>query len=58
MTTPSISIVVPTFNGVSTLPGLLEGIARQRVECPFEVVAIDSASTDGTVDLLRAPAIV
>jgi rhamnosyltransferase len=54
VTTPSISIVVPTFNGASTLPALLDAIARQRIEHPFEVVAIDSGSTDGSVELLRA----
>jgi rhamnosyltransferase len=53
VTTPSISIVVPTFNGASTLPALLDAIARQRIERPFEVVAIDSGSTDGSVELLR-----
>jgi rhamnosyltransferase len=53
-TAPSISIVVPTFNGAATLPGLLEAIAQQRVGRPFEVVAIDSGSTDGSVGLLRA----
>jgi rhamnosyltransferase len=54
VTTPSISILVPTFNGAATLPALLEAISRQRVERPFEVVAIDSGSTDGSVELLRA----
>ena len=32
---------------------LLDAIARQRVDFPFEIVAVDSASTDGTADLLR-----
>jgi rhamnosyltransferase len=54
VTTPSISIVVPTFNGAATLPALLDALSRQRVERPVEVVAIDSGSTDGSVDLLRA----
>ena len=54
MITPSISIVVPTFNGAATLPALLEVISRQRIERTFEVVAIDSGSTDGSVELLRA----
>jgi rhamnosyltransferase len=54
VTTPSISIVVPTFNGASTLPALLDAIARQHIERPYEVVAIDSGSTDGSVELLRA----
>jgi rhamnosyltransferase len=50
---PRVSIVIPTRNGAATLPAALEMIARQRVDWPFEIVAIDSASTDGTVDLLR-----
>src|SRR5688572_27403031 len=50
---PKISIVVPTLNGAATLPRLLDGIWRQRVTFPFEVIAVDSGSTDGTVDLLR-----
>lgn len=53
MTAPSISIVVPTFNGAATLPALLGALSRQRVEQPFEVVAIDSGSTDGSRELLR-----
>lgn len=48
-----VSIVVPTRNGAATLPALLDAIARQRVGFPFEVVAVDSGSTDGTPDLLR-----
>lgn len=43
-----ISVVVPTFNGAGELPGLLEGLARQRGVAPLEIVAIDSGSTDGT----------
>ena len=54
MIRPSISIVVPTLNGASTLPSLLEALSRQRVDRPFDVVAVDSGSTDGTVELLRA----
>jgi len=53
MTRPAISIVVPTFNGAATLPALLESVSRQRVDRPFEVVAVDSGSTDGSVQLLQ-----
>jgi rhamnosyltransferase len=48
-----VSIVVPTRNGAGTLPALLEALSRQRTDLPFEVIAVDSGSTDGTVDLLR-----
>jgi glycosyltransferase involved in cell wall biosynthesis len=50
---PRVSIVVPTRNGADTLPALLDAIARQRVEFPIEKIAVDSASTDGTLELLR-----
>jgi rhamnosyltransferase len=45
---------VPTRNGAATLPQLLDAIASQRVDLAYEVVAVDSGSTDGTVDLLRS----
>lgn len=50
---PFVSIVLPTRNGAGTLPALLDAIARQRVDYPFEIIAVDSSSTDGTSDLLR-----
>jgi rhamnosyltransferase len=53
MTPPVVSIVLPTFNGASTLPAVLDGISRQRVDFRTELVAVDSSSTDGTADLLR-----
>src|SRR5215472_446681 len=49
----SISVVIPTLNGAGTLPAVLETIARQRVDLPVEVLAVDSGSTDGTVSLLQ-----
>jgi glycosyltransferase involved in cell wall biosynthesis len=48
-----VSIVLPTRNGAATLPALLDAIARQRVDFPFEVIAVDSGSTDGTLDVLH-----
>jgi len=40
---PRVSIVLPTRNGAATLPAVLDAIARQRVDFPFEVVAVDSS---------------
>lgn len=51
-----VSIVLPTRNGAVTLPAVLDAIARQRVDFAVEIVAVDSASSDGTVDLLRGRA--
>jgi rhamnosyltransferase len=53
MTHHRVSIVIPTRNGAATLPALLDAIWRQRSPWPVETIAIDSGSTDGTVDLLR-----
>jgi rhamnosyltransferase len=51
-----VSIVVPTRNGAATLPALFDAVGRQRVDFDVEIVAIDSGSTDGTPELLRARA--
>jgi rhamnosyltransferase len=50
---PLASVVIPTCNGAATLPALVDALARQRVDFPFEVVAVDSGSTDGSAELLR-----
>ena len=49
-----ISIVIPTRNGMATLPALLDAVDRQRVDASVEMIAVDSGSTDGTPGLLAA----
>ena len=51
---PVVSIVVPTFNGGTSLKRLLASIAEQDPRLTREVIAVDSGSTDGTLDVLRA----
>jgi rhamnosyltransferase len=53
MIPPRVSIVVPTRDGMRTLPAVFEAIRAQEAPFAFEVVAIDSGSTDGTLDFLR-----
>jgi glycosyltransferase involved in cell wall biosynthesis len=53
MKPPRLSIVLPTRNGAATLPPLLDSLARQRVDDRFEIIAVDSSSTDGTSGILR-----
>ena len=48
-----ISIIILTKNGDAYLKEVLENIFRQKIEEPFEVVAVDSGSTDDTKDLLK-----
>ena len=50
--TSRLSVIVPTMNGAATLPALLESIRSQRVDGPIEIVAVDSGSTDGSLELL------
>jgi glycosyltransferase involved in cell wall biosynthesis len=54
MSAPGVSIVMPTRNGAATLPAVLDAIGRQQIDGPIEVIAVDSGSTDGSVDLLTA----
>ena len=54
MSAPRVSIVMPTRNGMATLPAVLDAISCQRVDFQFEIIAVDSASSDGTADLLRS----
>ena len=54
MATPLVSVLLLTHNGAGTLPGVLAAIKAQDVPFPYELVAVDSGSRDGTTDLLRA----
>lgn len=49
---PKVSIIIPTKNGMDTLPQLIEGIQNQTCFQDCEVIAIDSGSTDETVSFL------
>ena len=53
MTRLTVSIGLPTRNGIATLSDVLDRIRAQRVDADIEVVAVDSGSTDGSVELLR-----
>ena len=49
---PLFSIVVPTFNREDHIGRCLESIARQSYR-DHEVVVVDNASADGTVEVVR-----
>lgn len=44
--------MIPTYNGRSDLERSLPALFSQKAEFPFEVICIDSSSTDGTWELL------
>lgn len=50
---PTISILLLTKNGIEYLEEVLRAIFSQKLPDTFEVIAIDSGSTDGTLEVLR-----
>lgn len=59
MTTPAapdVSIVVPVYNEIGNLDGLVERIAQAMQGTPwsFELIAVDDGSADGSAQRLRA----
>lgn len=48
-----LSILLLTKNGRRDLERVLPAIFDQKFSAPLEVIAVDSGSTDGTLDLLR-----
>jgi glycosyltransferase involved in cell wall biosynthesis len=54
-TLPNISVVVPIFNEVESLPTLVEKIVMSLKDVPidYEIVLVDDGSQDGTTELLK-----
>ena len=50
------SIVIPTRNGAASLPALLDSIWSQRTAGSLEIIAVDSGSSDATLDVLAQKA--
>ena len=50
---PLISIVTATFNADDQLPGLIDSL-RAQTDRNFQWIVVDGASTDTTIDLLKA----
>lgn len=48
----SVSVLIPTYQGMEFLERLLVALAEQELELPWDVYAIDSSSSDGTWELL------
>lgn len=50
---PTASVVIPTYNGGEIWKRVLAAVLEQDTPWPYEVIVIDSGSTDGTVELVR-----
>lgn len=50
---PSVSVIIPTLNPGPRVTTLLERVAAQS-QRPDEIIVVDSASTDGTPELVRS----
>ena len=48
-----ISIIMPTKNGSKTIERCLDAIQAQTTTKTFEIIAVDSSSSDNTVEILE-----
>ncbi len=51
-----LTILFSTFNGMQTLPGMLERLRNIERPDHFRIVAVDNRSNDGSLELLRSAA--
>jgi GT2 family glycosyltransferase len=50
---PAVSVGIVTWRAKEMLRGLLDSLLTARIGCPYEIIVVDNASGDGTVDMLR-----
>ena len=48
-----VSIVIPTKNGGELLERVLKKIFEQKTTYEYEVICVDSGSTDGTIEVIK-----
>lgn len=51
--TPTVSIVMPTWNEARHLDATLSGLIEQDLDEPVEILVVDGGSTDGTIDIIE-----
>lgn len=58
--TPDVSVVVPVYNEVESLPHLIEAIANtlSASELNYEIICVDDGSADGSAELLKQQALI
>jgi glycosyltransferase involved in cell wall biosynthesis len=53
MSTPAVSVLVPTYNGERYLAACLDSVLAQT-QSDWELIVVDDCSSDGTLDIARA----
>ncbi|WP_249010134.1 glycosyltransferase family 2 protein [Conexibacter sp. DBS9H8] len=53
MANPQLSVIVPAHNAEGTLAATLAALRTQEVSASFEVIVVDSASSDRTLQIAR-----
>lgn len=53
---PKASVCIPTYNGGELVTEVIERVRSQRAPWPFEIIIVDSSSTDGSIERLARPA--
>ncbi|MEO0497416.1 MAG: glycosyltransferase [Pseudomonadota bacterium] len=51
---PHVSVIIPVKDGMPLLKQVLEAVLAQQTDFDFEVIAIDSGSTDGSLECLES----
>ena len=52
MQTKKVTVVIPNYNGIKYIRGCMDSLHGQEGE-PFDVIVIDNASTDGSLEVLQ-----
>src|SRR3954451_15242054 len=50
---PGVTVAIPVYNGARYLDEVLAAVRAQRVDREFELLIVDSGSTDGSLDIAR-----
>lgn len=50
---PTVTLLIPTWNAGPDFPEIFERMRNQQLDLSFEILLIDSGSTDGTAEFLR-----
>ncbi len=51
---PTISIMMPCYNNAAFIEEAVRSVLSQQVDCDFELVIVDDASSDDCVDRINA----